>query len=317
MKHLQLSITDFRHCIPDFVLPSCSGLKRYLNAYFECFHPHLPFIHSPTLQLSTCSIELILAICAAGAQFVFEFNKSQELFYAANRILFERRQIRERQRTEEARNERSTRPSTASQPLSCNTANSVDGQAQASLDELQCLLCLVVISVWKSDRNLNRTSSELQSSLVYCIRKDGLEETDSHVYSSQWRYWAFHESKRRVKTLAFCYVNLQNVAYNIPPVLLGHELQLRLPSSTEEWETQTEDEWKVRKRQFADVHTTFSQALSHLCASNGDVIINPTPSALGKYALLHGLMQRIFLIQQASLAAPSALLEDDNIRKIG
>jgi hypothetical protein len=41
--------------------------------------------------------------------------------------------------------------------------------------------------------------------------------------------WVQRESTRRTKLVAFCYINVHSIAYNIHPVLWSSELHLRLP----------------------------------------------------------------------------------------
>jgi hypothetical protein len=57
----------------------------------------------------------------------------------------------------------------------------------------------------------------------------------------------------------------------------------------------------------------FATTLTRLLESDGTATIEPPPSALGNYVLLHGLLQRVFLLRQASLPGrgKSALPDKD------
>ncbi|KAF2201650.1 DNA binding regulatory protein-like protein AmdX [Delitschia confertaspora ATCC 74209] len=88
-------------------LPSTMDLQRYVNAYIQYFHPHLPFLHIPTLSFDTPAYTyhlrttgnyshdsmvggggcLILAMAAIGALYEFEHNVANELFEAAKKMI--------------------------------------------------------------------------------------------------------------------------------------------------------------------------------------------------------------------------------------
>ncbi|KAG6016409.1 hypothetical protein E4U43_003693 [Claviceps pusilla] len=91
-------------------VPSVQNLQRYVQAYLTCFHPHLPFLHLPTLcfdvppgllvhQSTTCVSGngcLLLSMAAFGAAYEMEPVQSKELFEMAKKMVFfyleERRQ---------------------------------------------------------------------------------------------------------------------------------------------------------------------------------------------------------------------------------
>jgi hypothetical protein len=88
-------------------LPSTMDLQRYVNAYIQYFHPHLPFLHIPTLSFDTPAYThhlrtatnyhhdtmaggggcLVLAMAAIGALYEFEHNTATELFEAAKKMI--------------------------------------------------------------------------------------------------------------------------------------------------------------------------------------------------------------------------------------
>ena len=55
-----------------FRLPSKSGLNRYLTAYFNLFHHHLPFLHMATFTPGSIAPPLLLAVLSIGALYTFE-----------------------------------------------------------------------------------------------------------------------------------------------------------------------------------------------------------------------------------------------------
>lgn len=88
-------------------LPSTVDLQRYVHAYIQYFHPHLPFLHIPTLSFDTPAYThhlrsasgfshdgmvggggcLILAMAAIGALYEFEQAVAKELFESAKKMI--------------------------------------------------------------------------------------------------------------------------------------------------------------------------------------------------------------------------------------
>lgn len=91
-------------------LPSTYDLQRYVAAYIQYFHPHLPFLHIPSLSFDspafTSSLRassehyasgqssiaggggsLILAMAAIGALYEYDFSASKELFEMAKKMI--------------------------------------------------------------------------------------------------------------------------------------------------------------------------------------------------------------------------------------
>lgn len=94
--------------VDSITLPGVQDLQRYVAAYIQYFHPHLPFLHFPTLSFDPSVYGdgnqvrigdpgyspltpsgagcLLLAMAAAGAFYEFEPDPSRELFQAAKHL---------------------------------------------------------------------------------------------------------------------------------------------------------------------------------------------------------------------------------------
>ena len=91
-------------------LPSTYDLQRYVAAYIQYFHPHLPFLHIPSLNFDSPAFtsnlrassghfayghsaiaggggSLILAMAAIGALYEYDFTASKELFEMAKKMI--------------------------------------------------------------------------------------------------------------------------------------------------------------------------------------------------------------------------------------
>ncbi|KEF51731.1 uncharacterized protein A1O9_12068, partial [Exophiala aquamarina CBS 119918] len=106
---LQETLSRYQSFVPRFSLPSQHAFNRYINAYFDSFHPHLLFIHPSTFNHATGNLELVLSVAAAGAQYRFEHQQCVTLFFAASDILHarmrERRGVSDRSRLSVSINE--------------------------------------------------------------------------------------------------------------------------------------------------------------------------------------------------------------------
>lgn len=97
-REIQLKIAEFQSVLPaDFHLPSRHALSRFLEGYVSGFDQHLPFLHIPTFAVTRCVPELLLAICAVGAQYRFESSTGNQLWYAARAVAVEQNNKRNSQ----------------------------------------------------------------------------------------------------------------------------------------------------------------------------------------------------------------------------
>lgn len=81
-------------------VPSTQNLQRYVSAYVTYFHPHLPFLHLPTLSFDMSASPsgrpngvggsgcLVLAMAAIGALYEMEHAQSKDLFNMAKKMIF-------------------------------------------------------------------------------------------------------------------------------------------------------------------------------------------------------------------------------------
>ncbi|BAE61206.1 unnamed protein product [Aspergillus oryzae RIB40] len=106
-RDLFLRSSSFNSSSP---LPSTSDMQRYISAYITYFHPHMPFLHIPTLDfqapeytnnlrtpsghlnLSSTGVAggggcLILSMAAIGALYEYDTAASKDLFEAAKKMI--------------------------------------------------------------------------------------------------------------------------------------------------------------------------------------------------------------------------------------
>ncbi|KAK4463001.1 hypothetical protein QBC42DRAFT_223603 [Cladorrhinum samala] len=252
----------------EFRLPTKLSLIRYIRAYTEGFHEHLPFLHLPTMDFEACATELVLAMAAVGAQYCFEPAKGLELFHAARAIANER--IRRRD---------------------------LNPSGQDLIQTAQALLILMAMATWSKHKEILREALAIQSILASIIRDDGLRTTQSSDHTSEdWRAWAQWESRLRTKFIVFCFFNLHCIVYDIPPLILNSELHMSLPCSVGEFRAETEPEWKHIKTGTPQP-SSFQDAMRRIFSQEFE---SEPHSSLGNYILIHAIIQQIFLTRQTA-----------------
>jgi hypothetical protein len=245
-------------------------------------------------------------MCAAGAQYCFERQGAERLFRVAKAIVFERL------RQEESHFGPQTLAFIAStsvfSPAALRTA--LPSGPWVPIDMAKTLLILVGFATWER-KDLLQQAFALRPLLVQCLRDNGLKEENlptsmSGPRSAMWDQWVQRESCRRTKLVAFCYINVHSIAYNIHPLLWSSEMHLRLPCCTPDWQASSAAQWATLQREGKEDQMAFQQALSILLqGAVGAESVNPIPSPIGNYILLHALLQRIHIVRELSFPATS------------
>lgn len=308
-------LSKFSSAIPDgFLLPSRLALSRYIAAYVNGFHEHLPFLHIPTMSIERCSVELILAIAAVGAQYCFEGEKGVELFNVCQAIASFRIRRRDAGLAKQARPDLPTLDlgldsssstqdymidGSTSGPLGLPSEPDVSPTSPLEKEDLiqtaQALLILMAMATWAKHRKILREALAIQSVLATLVRDDGLKSQPLPEDVS-WEDWVGFETTKRTKLIVFCFFNLHCIVYNIPPLILNSEIKLGLPSSAAEFKASTAAAWReARKKSTTGVD--FQEALRRLFTRRGRDITGWN-SSLGNYVLIHALIQHIFFVRQ-------------------
>ena len=324
-------LQEFANVIPaEFALPTRLALCRYLAAYVNGFHEHMPFLHIPTMSVDTCSIELILALAAVGAQYTFEGEKGVELFNASRAIATHRIRRRDARLVELHRQADSNRSPSYEQgvpscrqspvraastvgPLGLPTGAEPDALVMEDLMQTaQALLLLMALCTWAKHKEILREALAIQSILATLIRDDGLEHDQPLPKILSWEEWIRRETIKRTKFIVYGFSNLHCIVYNIPPFILTSEVKMTLPCSATEFKASTEDAW-LQARKHGVAETKFQDALQRLFSKDGRDVTQQNSSA-GNYALIHALIQHIFFVRQVvrcRFDGPGELSQDD------
>lgn len=92
-EQIQRILENIKRCDGDgmlaetFRLPVMSVLNRYLSAYFNLFHHHLPFLHPASFDPSRVSAALLLSVLSVGALYTFEQDQAYTLHISSKLLI--------------------------------------------------------------------------------------------------------------------------------------------------------------------------------------------------------------------------------------
>jgi hypothetical protein len=264
-------------------LPHTKDLQRYVDAYVRFFHPHLPFLHLPTLRFdpsyngnsqygSNGREYLVLSMAAVGALYEFEQQAAGELFDAAKKtveIFIEER--------------RKVAVSAATNGLH---QSSPQGN-ETPVWLVQAMLLNVIFGLQCGDRMAGEVAQSHVSTLVQLARSAGLtrptsmptansyNQEDADIQMSdlelssvngslgsdgwcglgikvepdegvEWSNWVLAEERKRTLYAVHFLSSLLVAAHNQDPKLVNNEIRLDLPCSEEFWIAPTANVWNAK-----------------------------------------------------------------------
>ncbi|TRX91818.1 hypothetical protein FHL15_007371 [Xylaria flabelliformis] len=293
--------------LPEFAktLPSTSDLQRYVGSYLRYCHPHLPFLHIPTLSFdmppaisgrpgaavggSGC---LILSMAAIGALYELERPQSRELFEMAKKMI--QLYLEERRKADMRKADFDFRRTPASDQGTQGTQGS-DAPAHTPLWLVQAMLLNVVYGHNCGDKVANDIASTHSAALVSLAQAAGLlrplqldsaeirevqvndaegnwnggvkSETEEQA---EWLRWKTMEERKRTLYVIFILSSLLVAAYNHAPALTNSEILLDLPCDEEFFAAESSAAFQLKGGARAANHNrmTLHEALGELLLSN-------------------------------------------------
>jgi hypothetical protein len=262
-------------------LPSTMDIQRFVNAYIQYFHPHLPFLHIPTLSFDTPAYTynlrtsgglnhdgmvggggcLILAMAAIGALYEFEHQVAKELFEAAKKMILYYLDERRRAGLSAAVNGPTAANDLANKPplwlVQAMLLNLIFGHncGDRQAAESASTHCAALVSLAKAsglDKPYNpQTSSRSPSSHANGDDTRMTDDPDFHASSqgdavdehTQWIQWKKMEERKRTYFAVFAMSSLLVSAYAHAPRILNSEIRLDLPCEEDLWSVDNPQAW--------------------------------------------------------------------------
>lgn len=264
---------------PGYSIPSRDTLMRYLEIYFFCVHKYLPFIHPATFFMRDKDAALVLAIATVASLRRFDHPTSYSLYFMAKAILLEKIHREDLQ-------------------VSTRLLSGEGGPTpnyKSNLGITQALILLISFASW-ADKTIVRDALSMASQLAMRLRESGISEPDEMSPSIDWLTWVAVEERRRTLLSAYVVFNLHSTAFDIPPLILNHEVGVCLPSYGDQWLAKTAEQWQ---RATPQVECRFQEALYSL--SQGREPLRDTAlSSFSNYILIHGVLQQIYIDRHGS-----------------
>ncbi|OAQ66763.2 C2H2 transcription factor [Pochonia chlamydosporia 170] len=283
---------------PATTVPSTQDLQRYVKAYLTCFHPHLPFLHLPTLSfdVSPDSIGrsngaggngcLLLSMAAFGAAYEMEHAQSKDLFDMAKKIVFFYLEERRKSDVRRADVRRSTIPTESKVQQS-------QAQSSTPLWLVQAMLLNVIYGHTCSDKVTSDIASTHCAALVSLAQSAGLinqgkgnVSAKQDVYMAdtggawtrisdqeeqrEWLQWKSMEEHKRTVYVIFILSSLAVASFNHSPALTNSEITLDLPCDEEFFAAESSAAFAAKGGVEAANHNrlTFFDSLGELLRTN-------------------------------------------------
>ncbi|KAI4286558.1 MAG: hypothetical protein L6R35_004190 [Caloplaca aegaea] len=286
-------------------LPSTYDLQRYIAAYIKYFHPHLPFLHIPSLSFDSADFtdlirpanghleygqsgiaggagSLILAMAAIGAFYEHDTVASKDLFEMAKKMIQLYLEERRKADMSAAANEGATMCDSSAQntPLWLVQAmllNVIYGHncGDKTAAGIATTHCAALISLARA-AELARPFPRPFPQHVPTTRSEFPDHwsypqrhasTDTYA---DWQYWRVAEERKRTLYAIFILSSLLVSAYNHAPALMNSEIGLDLPCDEEVWAAETADAWAMLQSPDAAQYDSlpFASALSSLLTAS-------------------------------------------------
>ncbi|KAH8722526.1 fungal-specific transcription factor domain-containing protein [Phaeosphaeriaceae sp. PMI808] len=263
-------------------LPSTVDIQRFVNAYIQYFHPHLPFLHIPTLSFDTPAYTshlraatnfnhegmvggggcLILAMAAIGALYEFEHSIAKELFEAAKKMILYYLDERRRAGLSAAVNGSSVAVEfTSKQPplwlVQAMLLNLIFGHncGDRQAAEVANTHCAALVSLARaagldkpmpSESSSQSPPSHMNGDDTKMTDELDLQQTphvDTADEHAQWIQWKKVEERKRTYFAVFSMSSLLVSAYALPPRILNSEIRLDLPCEEDLWSVDNPQAW--------------------------------------------------------------------------
>jgi len=288
-------------------LPSTTDLQKYVAAYFKFYHPHLPFLHVPTLSFNSTintykqeeqyisgeyvggSECLLLSLAAIGALYDAEYSIAKEIFEAAKRMIHISHENHRKASigVAAAAAHGGSQESINATPLflvQSMLLNVIFGlnSGENIVSDIALSHCTAVVNLarsaglCKAPAGERRNRESLVSSEMNGLKSLSLSDawgeplkTETENSDHEWFSWIVDEERKRTLYAVHKLSSMLCIAYNHTPALTNSEIRLHLPCDEDLWQAESSAAWNARggAETAAKSAVLFSSALNALLSA--------------------------------------------------
>lgn len=249
-------------------LPSTADLQRFIGAYIDYFHPHLPFLHISTLSFDLRSYDssgrgantsidghlcLALSMAAIGALYEKDHLQAKAVFELAKKMLHlyieERRKADVRRadhrKTSTDHNSRVPQipvstPVWLAQAMLLNIIYGLNCGDKVAGDN-SIIHCATLVSLAKAAELMRQPPSDNRPSQKDAHMTNGTDMLSGDIKiensddQQEWLNWKVAEERKRTLYAIFILSSMLVSAYNQSPALTNSEIESDLPCDEEFW----------------------------------------------------------------------------------
>jgi hypothetical protein len=245
-----------------WTVPSTQDLQKYVGSYIRCFHPHLPFLHIPTLSFDLSQSSnavssgrgcLILSMAAIGALYESDAAVSRHVFELAKKML---QMYLEERRKADVRKVDSRRVSSHDSKRGTDSVHTPVWLVQAMLlnviyghncgdktaGDIASTHCAALVSLTRAAELLEGSNNiSGQDATMYDEHGSPLHWDANQIAHghAEWLTWSVREERKRTLYGVFILSSLLVSAYNHTPSLTNTEVVLDLPCDEEFWQAES------------------------------------------------------------------------------
>ncbi|KAK6007706.1 hypothetical protein QM012_004520 [Aureobasidium pullulans] len=254
--------------------PSQKTLNALIKLYLDRFHPAMPLLHYPTLDLNASHWILSLAVVTIGSH-MSDFEQSEEYSLCFDEFL--RRAI-----------------------SSLDPHESID---RITLCQAKLLACIDQIYSGEESWQESAYSEFLTDLISFCQLEWKMSETGFSTYAPEgqeaefWRRWVQLESCRRTGYAIWMLDTMWAYQFQVQPRLTLEDGRMPLPCQEVLWETKTALQWH-HIFQFSPSNLTL---LSSLQSLQNEKVLQNTMGEFSRIILLHGFYRQSWELEKAEI----------------
>lgn len=233
-------LKEIRTWSMDFVegvkLPNAKIIEATIRSFIDCFDPHLPIVHIPSIVIEGAPTPLLLSMCAIGSLYRLERKVAADFYHLADDLM---------RRTE------AVRPKSRLRRLSnvFDTTSSVSSGIPAEerpIWTIQCRLLLSFFALFVWDGSLAENALDEFTSLSQEFRRRALplQRAQSLDRRSSWHSWIQAETVKRTLCGILIVDSLSAVTYGSVPGSYYEEAEMDVPDDDRLWRCPTATMWQ-------------------------------------------------------------------------